>query len=75
MASQGRAIYLIGHGEQLVEMREANYDSEDLLQRLLATLLNTRPKRRSRRWYSMSASKASRRRKSGQSVEVKYSSV
>lgn len=40
MASQGRAIYLIGHGEQLVEMREATYDSEDLLQRLLATYPN-----------------------------------
>ena len=37
MASQGRAIYLLGHGDQLVEMREATYDSEDLLQRLLAT--------------------------------------
>ena len=40
MAAQGRAIYLIGHGEQLVEMREAVYDSEDLLQRLLATYPN-----------------------------------
>ncbi len=32
-----RAIYLLGTGDQLVEMREQAYDSEDLLQRLLAT--------------------------------------
>jgi hypothetical protein len=32
-----RAIYLLDAGNQLVEMREQAYDSEDLLQRLLAT--------------------------------------
>jgi hypothetical protein len=32
-----RAIYLLAPGDQLVEMREQAYDSEDLLQRLLAT--------------------------------------
>lgn len=32
-----RAIYLLDSGDQLVEMREQPYDSEDLLQRLLAT--------------------------------------
>lgn len=37
MAPSKRAIYLLGHGEDLVEMREAAYESEDLLQRLLAT--------------------------------------
>ncbi len=33
-------IYLIQHGKKLVEMTEAKYDSEDLLQGLLAQYPN-----------------------------------
>jgi hypothetical protein len=32
-----RGIFLIGQDEKLVELREEPYDSEDLLQRLLAS--------------------------------------
>ena len=37
MPAPRRAIYLLGHGDELVELRESAYDSEDLLQRLLAS--------------------------------------
>ena len=40
MPETKRAIYLLRQGEKLVEMREAAYESEDLLQRLLATYPN-----------------------------------
>ncbi len=41
-------IYLIGEDGQLVEMREARYDSEDLLQGLLAP--NTQTSSPETRW-------------------------
>ena len=37
MKAPRQTIFLLGHGEKLIELRESAYDSEDLLQRLLAT--------------------------------------